>query len=166
MAESLRPYLDRLMSIRAALKGLRPAIEAGEPWPLAERFGTEPEASWGPPEVLAHVAEMLPFWYDQMETILAGPSGPVPFGRTADDTVRLGAIERDRKLPVGKLLDRVDVGIQPYWWLIPRLTPADIARVGLHTRRGEMTIPEVLEVLVIGHLEDHVAQLRVALAAA
>ena len=27
-----------------------------EPWPLAEDFSTGPEASWGPREVLAHVA--------------------------------------------------------------------------------------------------------------
>ena len=166
MSQTLRPYLDRLMSVRAALVELRPAVVAREPWPLAEHFGTEPEASWGPREVLAHIAEMLPFWYGQLELIFTSPLGPVPFGRTADDTARLAAIERDRRLTVGTLLDRIDAGIQPYWWLIPRLTPVDVARVGLHTRRGEMTIPEFLEVLVIGHLEDHVTQLRVSLAAA
>jgi len=38
-------------------------VTAGEPWPLAEDYGTGPEASWGPREVLAHVEEMLPIVY-------------------------------------------------------------------------------------------------------
>ena len=32
---------------------------AGEPWQLAEDYGTGPEASWGPREVLAHVEEII-----------------------------------------------------------------------------------------------------------
>lgn len=165
MAATLRPQLDRLMGVRAALVDLRPAVEDGEPWHLAERFGVEPEASWGPSEVLAHLAEMLPFWYAQMQLVLEGRSGPVPFGRIAEDPTRLRAIERDRSLRVAKLFDRIEAGIRPYWWLLPRLTTADVARVGVHPRRGEMTIPDILEVLVIGHAEDHVIQLRETLAA-
>ena len=57
-----------------------------------------PEASWGPPEVLAHVAEMLPFWQGEMERDPDGSrrASPVPFGRSASDPIRLGLIERDR----------------------------------------------------------------------
>jgi hypothetical protein len=165
MAATLRPQLDRLMGVRAALVELRPAVEDGEPWQLAEHFGVEPEASWGPPEVLAHLAEMLPYWYAQMQLVLDGRAEPVPFGRTADDPTRLRAIERDRSLRAAKLFDRIEAGIRPYWWLLPRLTKADVARVGLHPRRGEMAVPEILEVLVVGHAEDHVTQLRETLAA-
>ena len=132
MAATLRPQLDRLMGVRAALVDLRPAVEDGEPWPLAERFGVEPEASWGPPEVLAHLAEMLPFWYSQIQLVLDGSSGPVPFGRVADAPARLGAIERDRALRAGKLFNQIEAGIRPYWWLLPRLTTAEVGRVGLH----------------------------------
>ncbi|HXG40040.1 MAG TPA: DinB family protein [Candidatus Limnocylindrales bacterium] len=60
------------------LAELRPTIEAGEPWPLAERYGDEPEATWGPREVLAHLAEMLPFWLGETERILAAGSA-TPF---------------------------------------------------------------------------------------
>ena len=165
MAATLRPYLDRLMSLRAALTDLRPAVEAGDPWPLAERFGVEPEASWGPPEILAHVGEMLPYWYGQIESILEGGAAPVPFGRSQEDPARIAAIGRNRTLSSAHLFDRIESGIQPYWWLLPRLSEADVTHVGLHPKRGVMTIPEILDALVIGHAEGHVSQLREALPA-
>ena len=36
-------------------------------------------------ELLAHVAEMLPYWLGEVERILAGPPEPVPFGRVGSD---------------------------------------------------------------------------------
>ena len=72
--------LDRLADARAAYAALATRVAAGEPWPLAAAFGTEPEASWGPREVLAHVAEMLPFWLGELERVVDGDgrdAGPV-----------------------------------------------------------------------------------------
>ena len=90
-------FVARIHATSEAMVGLRPAIEAGEPWPLAEHFGIEPEAHWGPREVLAHCDEMLPFWIGEMERILAGTE-PVPFGRISTDVVRVATIERDLSL--------------------------------------------------------------------
>jgi hypothetical protein len=73
--------IGRMERAVEALTSQRARVEAGEPWPLSARFGTEPEASWGPRETLAHVTEMLPFWLGEIERILAGPAEPVPFGR-------------------------------------------------------------------------------------
>src|SRR3954471_17337334 len=91
----------RLAASRAAFIALAPRIRAGEPWPLAERFGAEPEASWGPREVLAHTAEMLPYWLGELERVVA--SDGAAFGRTGTDPLRLGTIERDRTLPLSAL---------------------------------------------------------------
>src|SRR5690349_23538227 len=104
----------RLAASRAAFAALAPRIRAGEPWPLAEHFGTEPEASWGPREVLAHVTEMLPFWLGEYERVVeagrAAGDGQ-PFGRVAANELRIGIIERDRTLPLRELADRIDTGI-------------------------------------------------------
>jgi hypothetical protein len=91
--------LGRMREARDAFEVLGAVVAAGEPWPLADRFGAEPEAAWGPPEVLAHVDEMLPFWLGEMERIVAGAPEPVPFGRVATDPVRSAVIGRDRTLP-------------------------------------------------------------------
>ena len=86
------------------------------PGPLADRFGTEPEAAWGPREVLAHVAEMLPYWLGEYERVVeaARPAGDgAPFGRVAADALRIGVLERDRTLPLRELLARIDTNIAP-----------------------------------------------------
>ena len=69
--------LARLASIRAAFADLRPRVVAGAPWVLAEDFGAGPEASWGPREVLAHVAETAQFWKGEFERLVeaAQPGG-------------------------------------------------------------------------------------------
>src|SRR5436190_23595017 len=54
--------LARLHRGRDGLAATRDAVEAAAPWPLAATFDTSEEAQWGPPEVLAHVEEMVPYW--------------------------------------------------------------------------------------------------------
>jgi len=157
--------LDRIAALRAAYAALAPRVIAGEPWPLADDFGTGPEASWGPPEVLAHVAEMLPFWLGELERVVAGGGdAPVPFGRLGEDPNRLGKIERDRSLPAAELFERIDAGLAAWAARLPGLGAADGAKVGLHPRNGEMAVAAMPDRFVIGHAEDHVRQLESTLA--
>lgn len=159
--------LDRLADARAALAALRPRIADGAPWALAEAFGTEPEASWGPREVLAHLTEMLPFWLGELERVVDGDgTAPVPFGRIADDASRIGLIERDRTLPLRVLFDRVDAGLWAWMVRLPTLSAADLERIGLHPRIGEMAVGRMGERFILGHTEEHIAQLESILVAA
>ncbi len=157
--------LDRLADAQAAYAALRSRVLAGEPWTLADDFGNGPEASWGPREVLAHVAEMLPFWLGELERVVDGAPGPTPFGRVADDAVRLGRIERDRSLPLRVLFSRVDSGLRDWAARLGSLTDGEGGAVGLHGRLGEMPAAEILERFALGHAEDHIAQLEGILAA-
>ena len=157
--------LDRLADVRRAYADLAPRIAAGEPWPLAADFGTGPEASWGPREVLAHLVEMLPFWLGELERVVDGDGvTPMPFGRIADDAVRIGMIERERTLPLRVLFGRIDAGIAAWEARLPTLTEADRAKVGLHPRDGAMRVDRMPDRFVVGHLEGHVAQLEAILA--
>lgn len=158
---------DRLRDSRAALGRLRPAIEGGEPWPLSNAYGAEPEADWGPKEVLAHVAEMAPYWLAQAEAILAAPpelAEPPPFGRIATDPARIASIGRDRELPAGDLLAAIDEGLADVLARLAALSPAERARRGVHPRLGEMTAEAILERFIVSHLEEHVRQLEEILA--
>jgi hypothetical protein len=157
--------IDRIAAARRAYAELAPRVIAGEPWALAEDYGTGPEASWGPREVLAHVEEMLPFWLGEMERVIDGDgSAPMPFGRTADDPLRIAIIERDRRLPIRVLFRRVDDGLRAWEERIPTLTDQEISRVGVHPRLGEMPAPAILERFVAGHAEERIAQLDAILA--
>jgi len=159
--------IARLAASRAAYAALRPRVVAGAPWPLAEDFGIGPEASWGPPEVLAHLAEMLAFWYGQHGIIVAaghGPGDAVPFGRDSGDDARLAILERDRHFPIGDLFDLIDDGIARWERRAAATTDVQGAFTGLHPRRGEMTADAVRDSMVVTHLEDHLAQLEASLA--
>jgi hypothetical protein len=156
---------DRIAAARRAYAELEPRVIARGPWPLAEDYGTGPEASWGPGEVLAHVAEMLPFWQGEMERVIDGDeAAPVPFGRIADDPVRIGIVGRDRSLPLRVLFARVDAGFESWADRLSTLTEAERSRIGLHPRLGEMPASAILERFVIGHGEEHIAQLTDILA--
>jgi hypothetical protein len=162
---SMTSEFDRLAAARRAYVELGPRVRAGEPWPLAEDYGNGPEASWGPGEVLAHVAEMLPFWLGEMERVVEGTSAaPVPFGRTADDPLRIGVIGRDRSLPLRALFARVDMGFAGWVDRLTTLTDAERSRIGVHPRLGEMPASAIPERFVIGHAEEHVTQLTEILA--
>lgn len=155
---------ERLAASRKAYDDLRTRVAAGDPWPLAATFGTEPEASWGPREVLAHVAEMLPYWLGELERIVDGDgSTPVPFGRTGEDPIRIGMIERERTLPLRVLFARIDDGLAAWETRLGTLTDGERARLGLHPRLGELVVDDLAERFVVGHAEDHVTQLQTIL---
>jgi hypothetical protein len=154
------PITERIEAGLARFERIRPAVEAGAPWPLAERFDDAPEAHWGPPEVLAHVAEMLGYWRTQLERLVAGAGEPVPFGRTGADTDRLSTIEHDRNLPPAELFSKVRDGAGRFVAAWTAWTPADRERVGVHPRLGEMTVAASAERFVAGHLLAHADQLE------
>ena len=156
--------IDRLRAARAGLEATRAAVEARAPWPLATTIDDSEEAHWGPPEVLAHVAEMVPYWQGEMERVLAGSPDPVPFGRIASDPIRIGILGRDRSLPPRELYERTIAALDRLERRLSSLTAAELARRGLHPTRGEMTVGAMPERFVIGHLADHVVQLEALLA--
>jgi hypothetical protein len=167
VAAPLEDQVRRLEAATDALAALEPRIRAGAPWPMAEVFGAEPEASWGPPELLAHVAEFIPYWLGEMERVLEAPPGqPVPFGRVQTDNVRIALIGRERSLPLRELFSRIRSDSARAAARLRELDEGDVGRTGLHPTRGELTVSDMLEPFMSGHLEGHVTQLRDILAAA
>ncbi len=170
MTDSLDParQIGRLAAATAVIANLRETINAGEPWPVKAVSGDGPEAEWGPPEVLAHTSEMLQYWLGEIERVVAGssagPAGPVAFGRVSTDPLRTLTIERDRSLPTGELISRIQSSAARYATRLPELSAADWHKPGLHPRLGEMTVEAMLERFVVSHIEEHAVQLRAALA--
>ncbi len=154
----------RMTQAAAEIGALRGPIEAARPWPVRLAAGEGPEAEWGAPEVLAHVAEMLQYWLGEIERVVNGSPEPVPFGRVATDPLRTLTIERDRSLPPGELIGRIQSSVTRYAARLPALSAADWEKRGLHPRLGEMTVEAMLPRFVVGHLEEHAIQLRAAVA--
>lgn len=163
-ADRTAPSLVRLRAAAAAFAAQRAVLEAGQPWPLhVVEHDAGPESEWGPTEVLAHVAEMLQYWLGEIERILEGGAGPVPFGRNTADRVRVLTIERDRTLPPRELLDRISATAERYVRRFGELSAEDLDRRGLHPTGGEMQVSDILERFVVSHAEGHVDQLTAAL---
>jgi hypothetical protein len=164
---AMQDLADRLETATEAMIELGPQLAAGEPWPVADVVGPGPESSWGPREVLAHVAEMLPFWMGEIELILdaGGGSEPLAFGRLEADDLRVGIISRDRVFPARELLGRIDVEARRVARRLRALNEADAASLGRHPTRGDLRVSEIAERLIVSHIEGHVTQLRETLAA-
>jgi hypothetical protein len=158
---TLDDQAGRLEAAAAAILDLRGRVEAGDPWELAELYGPEAEARWGPREVLAHVEEMLPFWLGEAERILDAPDVTgVSIGRVATDPLRTGVIGRDRTLPWRELFARVEADSARMATRMRELTEREASRTGVHPRLGEVTVAALYERFVVSHIEEHVIQLR------
>jgi hypothetical protein len=156
-------FYARMTQAGARFRSLDAALGRGDPWPLAERFDHAPEAAWGPPEILAHLEEMLQYWYGEMERVVTMTDGPKPFGRVATDQVRLAIIERDRTLPITELMARVGNGIERWRRRWVDLIDSERDRTGIHPTLGELSVSDLASRFVATHLDDHLDQLEAAL---
>jgi hypothetical protein len=119
--------------------------------------GTE---RWEAEQVWAHMAEFVPYWQAELEKVVDTYGGtPVPFGRTKEDPERIRKIEEGRHVPIAQLMAQVHDAIAVTRGYLPTLSAAQWASVGLHSRRGEMTVPQMVERFTVAHLEEHADQL-------
>ena len=156
---TLIQQVERLRTARDNLVRMRSRIELSAPPPdeLPRR------RAWVAREALAHVDEMLLYWLGEIERVLAGPVEPVPFGRAPTDLVRQLTVDRDRTLPVSELYTRLDHSLERVLRRLLELDERQVARRGLHKERGEMTVKQIVEVMLAGHIEEHCRQIAAAL---
>ncbi len=116
---------------------------------------------WDRFHVLGHVGEMLPFWTGEMRRLLEG-AGEV--GRDDDGYIRReAAIASAAEADEAELLHAARSGTAGLVALLDDLSESDLSRVALRrSREGEResTLGDQLEQALVGHLEEHVAQLE------
>jgi hypothetical protein len=149
---------DRSSRLLTAAERIRATVPD---MPDDARTGPDPETGeqWDRGQVLAHVAEILPYWCEQVELVVARGDG-VPFGRVKSDAGRIAAIERDRRAGTLELLRRMDQGVQQALALLGRLDAPALERTGTHERIGEMTAAAIFDRFMVDHLEEHAEQLE------
>ena len=153
------------------IEGLRQRVEAarrayaalprdgwGEPGPADEQTGER----WDRGNVLGHVAEMLPFWTAQVRAVLDDGGGDVGRDSVGMAQRRMG-IDSGREAGEDGLLTRVDEGIAGLEALLADMSDADLDRP-LRYRSSEsereVDLRYTMEHILVGHLEDHLGQLR------
>lgn len=115
---------------------------------------------WEAGQVWAHIAEFVPYWQQQLASVVAAYGGtPVPFGRTKTDAGRIGAIEMNRNESFASQMARTYEAIAALKQYTAQMTPAQWAAVGMHPTRGEMPAPQIVNRFILDHLEEHADQL-------
>jgi hypothetical protein len=152
-------FLERLDAVAGRLAAV--AASAPRPEALTEADPKSGER-WDRGQVWAHLAEFIPYWIDQARPVIAGEpsSAPVRFGRTSSDPERIGAIERDRREPVAQLWAATCEDIALLRTFLADLSPDQWRAVGQHPTRGEMSVAQITEEFLVGHLEQHADQLE------
>jgi hypothetical protein len=145
----------RLLAAAERIRRTAPAM------PDQARTSPDPDTGeqWDRGQVLAHIAEILPYWAQQTELVVERGGG-VPFGRVKTDPGRIAAIERDRREDPSRLLERMDQGLQQVLALLDRLDDEALERTGTHERLGEMSAAQIIDRFVVEHLEEHADQLE------
>jgi DinB superfamily len=149
---------DRSSRLRAAAERIRATVPEV---PDDARTSADPETGerWDRGQVLAHLAEILPYWSEQVELVVERGGG-VPFGRVKSNPERIAAIERDRRVDTAELLRRMDQGLEGVLALLDRLDDRALERTGTHERIGEMTAAAIIDRFLVEHLEEHAEQLE------
>ena len=110
----------------------------------------------------AHLSEFIPYWIAQAGPVLSNENAvePMAFGRTKRDPERIGAIERNRNEPVSVLWADTRADIAELRAFLGTITPEQWAIEGRHPTRGTMTVDELVQEFLVGHLEEHADQLE------
>ena len=115
---------------------------------------------WEACQVWSHIVEFIPYWMGQVQMLLsARDAGPMSFGRVRSDPDRIAGIERARHESPAVLMKQIGAAIADLRELVNSLDSQDWSAQGRHPTLGVMNVEHIVEEFIVGHLEQHAAQL-------
>jgi DinB superfamily len=159
-ASSANPNVEAIrLSVQHSYDELNQLIDG----PLAQLdpaklYKAPAENEWSIMQNLAHIVEIMPYWANQIEKLVANPGQN--FGRTQQDEGRLRAIDehgRDSLEQIKALLPGSYARLQE---VLGNLRDSDLELTGVHVRYGEKSLDWFIEDFVTGHLIAHLEQIR------
>ena len=153
-----------LLSVQKSYHELNQLIDG----PLArldpEKLYKSPaEDEWTIMQNLAHIVELMPYWANEIEKLVATPGQN--FGRTAKQEARLQAIRdhgRDNLAQVRSALPESYARLEE---VLSGLKDSDLKLTGHHVTFGEKSLDWFIEEFVTKHLINHLEQIKTCLAA-
>lgn len=121
------------------------------------------EQEWSAMQILGHLVEMIPYWLHHCHHLIAATGEPPQFGRTLDAPERLAGVEQGASGNLDGLLQLLYDEVQSATQIIRQMSSVERGKRGVHSRRGEMTVADVIELLIVAHAEEHLAQLELVL---
>jgi hypothetical protein len=120
------------------------------------------EAEWLAMQVLGHLVEMIPYWLGQCRVLISAVEPPT-FGRLLNAPERLSGPERGASGAPEELLGLWHESVKTATHTIRQMSVGELSKKGQHVRRGEMAVADIVEVLIVAHAEEHLAQVKEAL---
>src|ERR1700682_6203183 len=154
-SHDLEALTERLEAARSRLARM-PTSNSAVTGPVDPSTGE----SWHRGNVLGHMDEMLSYWLKQLERAAEGSGeigGDDEWTKARRRGIAAGEAENEASLKLG-----VDAGIGHVLDLMKAWSPDDLERkVVYHNRDGDrvVRVGELVQTLVVGHMEDHLAQL-------
>jgi hypothetical protein len=150
---------DILKRLDVAQQRLEAIAKGAPPTGLTQPDPGETE-QWQGAQVWGHMAEFMPYWLNQLQNVIAMWGGqPVMFGRTKADAARLEGIAAGLNTPIAQQMAQVRQSVAMARNYLASLTPEQWQAIGLHTRRGQMGVADIVGTFMLDHLEEHAAQL-------
>lgn len=121
---------------------------------------------WNMLHILSHMSEFLAYWLAQVQPIALKHTmnlgdQPAPFGRTINNQRRLNAIRASQLGHPDVFFAGIGVGIQNLADFISVVLTVDGAnRLGVHQTLDVMSVTNIIEEFLVGHLEEHLDQLE------
>jgi uncharacterized damage-inducible protein DinB len=116
------------------------------------------EQTWSAMKILAHVAEFVPYWAEQARTVAMG-ADDLAFGRSPEDPDRIAAVVEHADDTLDAATERLHGALTRAAVVLSAIPAGAWTKRGRHSRRGDMTVAEIVEVFMLGHLEEHARQL-------
>ena len=130
---------------------------------LTQRLRSAPSTQdWSAMQVIAHLAEMIPYWLHACDTLMAAIQPP-NFGRSLEAPERLAGVEHGAAQTPDALLSSLKREVLAAAQIIRRMSADQRSQKGIHIRNGEMTVADIVEILIVAHAETHLAQVQLAL---
>lgn len=125
----------------------------------AAKLYQEPtENEWTIMESLAHIAEFMPYWADEVTKLVARPGQN--FGRTQQHEGRLAALREHGHDTLALARAALPASYTHLDETLSRLQDSDLELTGYHVKFGERTLAWFIEEFITKHLHDHVVQMR------
>ena len=150
---------DLVAAVQRAGEDYAAFIESQPPESLQRRPSAE---EWTAAELSGHVAEFPTVLAQQARQLIANPGALL--GRDPDDASRLAAVTRLGAAGPIEAAAAVREGVHKAAELLKDL-PAHAWEIkGRHRRAGEITVAQLVENFIVGHIHEHLNQARTAVA--
>lgn len=121
------------------------------------------ENEWTIMQNLAHIVEFMPYWANEVELLVAEPGRN--FGRTMQHEGRLRGISEHELDTLAQIQAALPGSYARLEQVLSSLNDSDLALTGHHVKFGSQTLGWFIEEFITRHLNDHVEQIQVAIAA-